>query len=81
MKRIDQNSFDAQGDCPICWGNNLEYQSPEIDWYDVAYDWECNDCHSQWTERYTLEFYSQNVLYDWKKEMRTDNEKREREPI
>ena len=81
MERLDQNSFNAQGDCPICWWSNLDYWSAEIDDNCVSYEWTCCDCNSQWREWYTMEFYSQVVDYDWEKKMSTDDENREREAI
>lgn len=81
MERLDHNSFNAQWDCPICWWSNLNYWDTNLDDGCVYYDRTCNDCHSQWTEWYTMEFYSQCVDYDWKKHMSTDDERREREAI
>lgn len=79
--RLDRNSFDLQGECPICRWTNLDYDAVEVDWDTASYWWICNDCHSQWTEWYTLDFYSQALQYDWPKDMSVDDEWREYEPI
>lgn len=79
--RLDRNSFDLQGECPICRWTDLEYQSVEIDWDTVSYKWTCNDCHSEWVEWYTMDFYSQALHYDWSKNMSVDDANREYEPI
>lgn len=78
--RLDQNSFDCQGECPICGSPDLNYDESWIDNMCVYYDRECNNCHSQWTEWYTMDFYSQHVDYDWLQKKNTDNPDRDREP-
>ncbi len=78
--RLDKNSFDLQGECPVCRWSDLEYQSADIDWDTVSYDWTCNTCGSQGTEWYTMDFYSQNLKYDWLQKKSTDDPEREREP-
>lgn len=73
MERFDQNSFNAQGDCPACGSNNLNYWTVEVDWDTASYDWTCEDCGSQWIEWYHLEFYSQMLTYDWTKKLNTED--------
>ncbi len=80
-ERFDKNSFDMQGECPVCWWSNLNYDTAEIDWDVVSYGWTCNDCESEWTEWYTLEFYSQALQYDWPQKMSVDDEWREYKTI
>jgi hypothetical protein len=72
--RLDRNSFDLQGECPICRGQNLDYDSAQIDDLCVYYDWECQDCHSKGTEWYTMDFYSQAVDYDGKQKKDTHDD-------
>lgn len=81
MERLDQNSFNAQGECPACGSSNLDYGAVEVDWDTASYDWTCCDCGSQWIEWYWLEFYSQMLTFDWTKKMSTEDERREREEI
>lgn len=78
--RLDQNSFDLQGECPVCRSSDLEYQSAEIDDYCVSYAWTCNTCKSKWVERYTMDFYSQHLDYDWLQKKSTNDPDRDREP-
>lgn len=79
--RLDKTAFDLQWECPVCRWSNLEYQSADIDWDSVSYKWTCNECHSRWVEWYTMEFYSQDLIYDWPQKMSVDDEDREYEPI
>lgn len=76
--RLDHNSFDLQWYCPICNSSDLEYQAADIEDNTVSYRWTCNECKSEWREWYTIEFYSQNVLFDWKQWLSTDDPNRER---
>ena len=75
--RLDQNSFDLQGICPVCWGEDLTYSSSAVEWDSLYYDWTCDDCDSAWTEWYTINFYSQHLDYDWKQKKSTDDPERE----
>ena len=75
--RLDRTAFDLQGVCPVCRWWDLEYQWADIDWDTVSYKWTCNDCHSEWTEWYTMEFYSQDLRYDWPQKKSVDDEDRE----
>lgn len=77
--RLDHESFDMQGQCPICWSMNLDYDDAHIDDWNVYYDWICNKCKSTWTERYTMDFYSQHVDYDGIQNKDTVDEDRERD--
>lgn len=78
--RLDQNSFDLQGECPVCRSSNLDYSASWIDWNCLYYDRVCENCESTWTEWYILEFYSQHLDYDWLQKKSTDDPEREREP-
>lgn len=81
MDRLDNNSFTGQWECPGCWWCNLDYQSAEIDENTVSYAWTCWDCGSQWVEWYVMEFYSQNLTYDWTKKMSTDDPDWQRDEV
>lgn len=78
--RLDHDSFDLQGECPVCRSSDLEYQWAQIDDMCVYYDWTCNTCKSKGTEWYTMDFYSQHLDYDWLQDKSTDDPEREREP-
>lgn len=78
--RLDQNSFDLQGECPVCRSSDLNYNPADIDNDTISYDWTCNNCGSQGTEWYTMEFYSQNLKYDWLQKKSTEDPGWEREP-
>ena len=78
--RLDHDSFDLQWECPVCRSSDLNYGKPDITDDCLSYDWTCNHCWSKWVERYTLDFYSQHLDYDWLQKMKTDDPDREREP-
>lgn len=78
--RLDQNSFDLQGECPVCRSSDLEYQPAQVDDLCLYYDRTCNTCGSKWTEWYTVDFYSQRLDYDWLQKKDTDDPDREWEP-
>ena len=50
-----------QGSCPCCTSTNLAYDSANIDGENISYPWECQDCGSNGTEWYALEFSGHNV--------------------
>ena len=56
------NSNDIeQGSCPCCGNTNLSYDSANIDGENISYPWECQDCGSNGSEWYSLEFSGHNV--------------------
>lgn len=50
-----------RGQCPCCGNGNLSYDSAKFDGDDINYPWECQDCGSNGSEWYSLEFSGHNV--------------------
>lgn len=54
-----------QGRCPICDSDNLRYRYSGIHYEGdyTCYEWECEDCHTQGTENYKMEFAEHSIIY------------------
>lgn len=55
-----------EGICPVCNSDNLEYFGFENEGTQIVYKWECNDCHSQGNEWYSMNFVEHEVTYNGK---------------
>lgn len=55
-----------EGICPVCGSDDLDYHSYEVEGTQLSYQWECNDCHSQGTEWYSLNFIEHEVTFNGK---------------
>ena len=53
MKKFVKNE---QGNCPVCGGFNLDFESAEIDDNAVKYPWTCDDCGATGDEFYDMTF-------------------------
>lgn len=77
--RLDHDSFDVEGQCPICWNNILDYWDSGIDDWYVYYEWKCHKCKSEWAERHVIEFSSNQVNWDGIQKKNTSDADRERD--
>ena len=50
-----------QGSCPCCASTNLNYSTLELLSESISYPWECEDCGSNGTEWFSLDFSGHNV--------------------
>lgn len=50
-----------QGTCPCCTSTNLNYSVLELEGEGISYPWECEDCGSNGTEWFSLDFSGHNV--------------------
>lgn len=56
--RIEKYLASGGGNCPVCGKDNVEGSSVEIDSGIASQEIYCVDCHSSWTDQYTLTGYS-----------------------
>jgi hypothetical protein len=48
--------------CPVCGGNNLEYDDQLMENNTIGFEWTCFDCKSEGTEWFQLTFQEHVVV-------------------
>ena len=54
-----------EGICPVCGNDDLDYYGYEVDG-TISLSVECDDCHSQGYEWYSLNFIEHEVTFNGK---------------